>query len=128
MARIGRAEVYRQWKVDPRCPEIDLLQLSPKDEKAVADWLLLNHQISLDKPLPGTDRLPTPRCRDRLRYAAWRVIQRGTVVTPDFVMRAGYRVTNALLDDAKFWLRFDNPDMPPPRRGRPPRAQKHDAV
>lgn len=127
MRRIARAEVYRQWKLDPRFPEVDLLQLSETDETRVADWLWRHHQIRLSENLPGTERPPTARARDRLRYAAWRVIARGDAVDPDFVKRAGYRVINALRDDAKFWFRFDNPDAPRAKRGRKAKAKTDDA-
>lgn len=107
MQRIARHRFYRLWRLDPRGPEIDLLELSPGDEQRVAAWLWDNHTIALDKPLPGTDRPATARCRDRLRQAAFRVLRRGSAVSQDFLTAAHRRVTLALRDDAKFWRKWE---------------------
>lgn len=101
--RIARGEIYALWRLDPRQPALDLLTLEDQNEQAVHRWLIDQHGIDLNKPLPGSDKHATPRCRDRLRYAAWRVLSRGDAVSPDFITKAGYRVINALRDDRKFW-------------------------
>lgn len=111
MARIARAEIYRTWKCDPRKPEIDLLVLSDRDEKAVHDWLLQNHAVDLNKPLPGSDKHATARARDRLRWAAWRVLARGLIVDQDFLAAARRRVSAAIRDDARFWKKLAKLDQ-----------------
>lgn len=107
MERIARHRIYRLWRLDPRGPEIDLLELSPGEEQRVAAWLWDNHTIALDKPLPGTDKHATARCRDRLRQAAFRVLRRGNAVSQDFLTAAHRRVVLALRDDAKFWRKWE---------------------
>jgi hypothetical protein len=113
MARIARAEIYRVWKIDPRAPAIDLLVLSAADEQRVADWLREQHAVDLNKNLPGSDKPPTARCRDRLRWAGWRVLARGDLVTPEFLAAARRRVVLALRDDAKFWRKLEKLDQEP---------------
>ncbi len=105
MARVARAEIYRVWRIDPRGPAVDLLILSDHDERRVVEWLLNRHGIRLDKDLPNSDHRPTARCRDRLRWAAWRVISRAEAATPEFITKADNRVRAAVRDDTKFWVK-----------------------
>jgi hypothetical protein len=107
MQRIARHRIYRLWRLDPRSPEIDLLELCAADEQRMAHWLKQNHGVDINAPLPATGRQPTARCRDRLRYAAWRVLRRGASASPQFIEAARRRVTLALRDDEKFWRKWD---------------------
>ena len=107
LRRISRRQIYRLWLQDPRAPEIDFLELSASDETRVAEWLYTNWQINLDKPLPGTSRKPTARCRDRLRYAAYFALRRADDADPEFLKRIRHRVILALRDDRLFWEKYD---------------------
>lgn len=97
IARIQRDELHRQWKIDPRIPG-STLELDAETETHVYDWLFKNYHINLI----GQNTY-TPRCIDRLRWAAYRVLRRGDEATPEFLEQAARRVRSAIADDEKFW-------------------------
>jgi hypothetical protein len=111
LARIARREVHKLWKSDPRAPNISTLEICELDEQRVRAWLIDACGVDLDKPLPGVGREATARCRDRLRWAAWRVLRRGKNASDDFVAAARLRVAAAIRDDLRFWEKWDRLGM-----------------
>jgi hypothetical protein len=107
MARIARRRTHRAWRIDPRAPNISTLEICKLDEQRVRAWLIDFCSVDLDKPLHGLDREATARCRDRLRWAAWRVLRRGKNASDDFVAAARLRVAAAIRDDLRFWEMWD---------------------
>lgn len=101
LARIARRNLHQLWKSDPRI-EGSTLALDDHTESKVTAWLNQRF-IDLDKPLPNSTRLATPRCVDRIRWAAYRVIRRGNAASEDFLRRANRRIALAMQDDQIFW-------------------------
>lgn len=107
MARIARRRVHRTWRIDPRAPNVSTLEICELDEQRVRAWLIGLCGVNLDKPLPGVGCEATARCRDRLRWAAWRVLRRGKNASDDFISAARLRVAAAIRDDQRFWEKWD---------------------
>ena len=106
LARIARRNLHQLWKIDPRING-STLALDDHAERKVAAWLKTNHGVDLDRPLPNSSEPPTPRCADRMRWAAYRVLRRGHAASNDFRNRAKRRVELAIADDLKFWKKLE---------------------
>jgi hypothetical protein len=83
------------------------LQLDETLSRRVEAWLVTHCAIDLTTPLPGSNRLATPRATDRMRWAAYRALRRGAALSDDFMTRAKMRVDTALRDDLRFWEKWD---------------------
>jgi hypothetical protein len=97
LAAIARRRMHRAWLLDPRLPGSTVPLLSARDSERVERWLL-GRNLGDDRPLPATGRPPTPRCWDRVMWAAilaigGRIDERG----------ASLRLASALKDEAAFW-------------------------
>lgn len=96
LAAIERRRLHRVWLRDPTIPGSTLL-LTPNDEARVAEALLRRFSVDL------YDETLTERARDRLKWAAFRMLA-GADPT-----KAGFRVKAALRDDER-WRRRIAPD------------------
>lgn len=101
LAAIERRRLHRAWLRDPTIPGSTLL-LAPNDEARVAE--ALQHRFSVDL----YDETHTARCRDRLKWAAFRMMAGADPI------KAGFRVNAALRDD-KRWRRRIAHDTCEPR-------------
>lgn len=91
LAAIKRRRLHRAWLTDPTVPGTTLV-LTPNDEARVAEALLLRFGADL------YDETHTERCRDRLKWAAFRSLAGADPI------KASYRVKAALRDDER-WRR-----------------------
>jgi hypothetical protein len=97
LAAIARRRMHRGWLIDPRIPGSTVPHLNVRDSERVQRWFLARN-LRDDRPLPATRRPPTPRCWDRLTWAAilaigGRIGERG----------ASLRLASALSDEVVFW-------------------------
>ena len=97
LANIARRQLHRLWKIAPDAPG-STLGLPPRDEQRVRNWLR-NHGIDLDAPA----QYLTPRCIDRVRWAAFMKLRGGM---PNEAARR--RLVLALRDDTR-WQQKQSP-------------------
>ena len=115
LASIGNRRLHRIWKIDPSVPGSTLL-LGEHDERRVTAWLV-DRNVYSTKSLPGSDRPPTARAIDRLRWAAYLALSGR--LTP---AAADRRVHVAIRDDGRWWgkvrdMQNDDPGVgPAPKR------------
>ncbi len=95
-----RRQFQRLWQKDATIPG-STLELAARDEARVLSWLLRGFNIDLDRTMHSTGDLLSPRCIDRLRWAA--ALSLTGRITPEF---ARNRVAAAMRDDLKFWIQF----------------------
>jgi hypothetical protein len=108
LATIARKRFHRAWTQDPRTPGQTIVFANPHDRERCLEWLRVNCCVNrVEDVLPETGRPPTPRCVDRMLWAAWRCIRRGGAVDEEFHAQAVKRVRIAIKDDATFWRRWD---------------------
>jgi len=112
LARVGRSRLHAKWKLDPRIEGSTIQFAVEADRLDVIAWLKNEASLDIDKPLPNTGRLLTPRALDRCLWAAWRVIRARGNASEQFITRAHHRVNAAIADDAKFWRRWDEAGSP----------------
>jgi hypothetical protein len=97
LAAIARRRMHRAWLLDPRLPGNTVPHLSARDGERIERWLL-GRNLRDDRPLPATGRPLSPRCWDRVMWAAilaigGRIDDRG----------ASLRLASALKDETVFW-------------------------
>jgi hypothetical protein len=107
LASIARRRFHKLWIQDPRIEGETITFALPQDHQRALQWLIDNCCIDVSKPLPGTTRIATPRCLDRLLWVAWRVVRSEDKVSDQFIENAKRRVAQAIRDDMKFWKRWD---------------------
>jgi hypothetical protein len=69
LAAIARRQTHRAWRIEPRLPGSTVPHLSDRDAARVERWLAERNMCE-DRPLPATGHPPTPRCWDRMTWAA----------------------------------------------------------
>jgi hypothetical protein len=73
LAAIARRRQHRAWLLDPRLPGSTVTHLSVRDAARVERWLL-ERGFWEDRAMQGMGCPPTPRCWDRMTWAAILVI------------------------------------------------------
>jgi hypothetical protein len=101
LACIARRRTNRAWKLDPRLPGSTVPHLSDRDAARVERWLL-ERNLRHGRPLQATGRPPTPRCWDRMTWAA--ILAIGGRIDENGARR---RLELAVKDEAAFWKRLE---------------------
>ena len=101
LAAIARRRTQRAWKLDPRLPGSTVPQLNARDAGRVERWLA-ERALRVGCPLRTTGTLATPRCWDRMTWAAILVI--GGRIDEQGARR---RLELALKDEIVFWKRLE---------------------
>jgi hypothetical protein len=101
LACIARRKTNRAWKLDPRLPGSTVPHLSGRDSARVERWLA-ERNLCDARPLQATGRPPTPRCWDRMTWAA--ILAIGGRIDEDGARR---RLELAVTDEVAFWRRLE---------------------
>jgi hypothetical protein len=101
LAAIARRRQHRAWLHDPRLLGSTIPHLSDRDAARVERWLL-ERNLRHGRQLQATGRPATPRCWDRMTWAA--ILTIGGRIDEQGARR---RLELAMKDEAAFWRRFD---------------------
>jgi hypothetical protein len=100
LAAIARRRQHRAWLLDPRLPGSTVPHLNARDSLRVERWLA-DRNLCDARPMQATGRPPTPRCWDRMSWAAILVI--GGRIDEQGARR---RLESAIKDELAFWKRL----------------------
>jgi hypothetical protein len=101
LACLARRRTNRAWKLDPRLPGSTVPHLNAADAVRVERWLV-ERNLCDSRPLQATERRPTPRCWDRMTWAA--ILAIGGRIDEQGARR---RLELALKDEVAFWRRLE---------------------
>jgi hypothetical protein len=101
LACIARRKTNRAWKLDPRLRGSTVPHLSARDAGRVERWLA-DRNLRDGRPLQATGRPPTPRCWDRMTWAA--ILAIGRRIDQHGARR---RLELAVKDEVAFWRRLE---------------------
>jgi hypothetical protein len=101
LACIARRKTNRAWRLDPRLHGSTVPHLSDRDAARVERWLA-ERNLCEGRPLQATGRPATPRCWDRMTWAA--ILAIGGRIDEQGARR---RLELAVKDEAAFWKRFE---------------------
>jgi hypothetical protein len=108
LASIARRRFNKIWDLDPRIEGETISFSNDEDRQRTIQWLIDHCDVDLSKPLPGTNRLATPRCIDRMLWAAWRVARSQYHVSDQTIERAKHHAARAIRAEIKFWKNWDS--------------------
>lgn len=107
LAAIARRRFNKMWDLDPRIKGETIIFANEQDRQRTIQWLIDHCDIDLSKPLLITNRMATPRCVDRMLWAAWRVVRGRSYATDDFIAGAKRNVERTIKAEIKFWKKWD---------------------
>jgi len=107
LASIARRRLNKMWDIDPRIEGETIIFANQEDRQLAVQWLLNHCNVDLSKPLPGTNRMATPCCINRMLWPAWCVVRGRGYATDDFIAGAKRNVERTIKAEIKFWKKGD---------------------
>jgi hypothetical protein len=107
LAAIARRRFNKIWDIDPRIEGETISFSNEEDRQRTIQWLIDHCDIDLSKPLPCTKRGATPRCIDRMLWAAWRVVRARSLASDQSIARGKHHAARAMRAEIKFWKKWD---------------------
>jgi hypothetical protein len=107
LAAIARRRFNKMWDRDPRIEGSTIEFTNERDRQQTIQWLIDNCGVDISQRLPGTSRLPTPCCVNRMLWPAWRIVRASSHVSEQAIANAKASVARAIRADIRFWERWD---------------------